>query len=137
MIDELKQIKSGPAQLREFGVTMGAILIVLGDIALWRGRGSYPYLLGVGIVFSVLAFARPGVLKPFQKAWMELGIIIGFFVSRIILAVVFYAIMTPISLGMRLFGKDLLNERIDKKRISYWLERPAAITPRESYENQY
>jgi len=137
MLDELRGIKSGPRELREFGVTIGAVLIVIGDIAMARGRASWPCLLSAGLLFAALGLLRPAVLKPFQKAWMALGIVIGFFVSRIILSALFYGVITPIGLMMKLFGKDILDQRIDKDRSSYWLARPVAVKPKESYENQY
>lgn len=137
MLDELRHIKSGKPQLREFGVTMAAVLIVLGDIALFRGRPSAPYLLGAGAIFGGLGMIFPSVLKPLQKMWMALGLILGFFVSRIILAVLFYGVMTPIGLIMKLTGKDILDERIDRSRASYWHERVPEPRPKASYENQY
>lgn len=137
MIDELRDIKSGAPQLREFGVTMGAVLIVIGDIALLRGRSGSWVLIGSGTIFALLGFLRPSILLPLQKAWMALGIVIGFFASRIILAVLFYCVMTPIGLLMRLFGKDILDQRMDKNKASYWHDRPDVTRPKESYENQY
>lgn len=137
MIAEIRHIKSGPSQLREFGVTIGAILIVLGDIAMIRGRSSSPYLLSFGVAFLALAFAAPAVLMPLQKAWMALGLILGFFVSRAILTVLFYGVVTPIGLLMRLCGKDILDKRIDRSVQSYWQLRPAVAKDKKSYENQY
>jgi polyferredoxin len=116
---------------------MGAILIVIGDFAMWRERPTYPYLLSVGVAFLAFAFAAPSALKPLQKAWMALGIFLGFFVSRIVISVLFFGVVTPTGLIMRLFGKDILDERIDKSRASYWQERPSAVKDKKSYENQY
>jgi hypothetical protein len=137
MLDELKNIKSGAKELREFGITIGAILIILGCVAAWRVKPSWPYLLTAGAVFALLGLAVPSVLKGPQKAWMALGVVLGFFVSRIVLAALFYGIITPIGLGMRLFGRDILDQRIEKGRSSYWHERVPAPKPNESYENQY
>lgn len=137
MLEEIRSIKSGKGQLREFGATMGAVLVVIGDIALLRGRPLAPYLLGAGALFLGLGMAVPSVLKPFQKAWMALGIVLGFFMSRVVLAVLFYGVMTPTGLLMKLFGKDILDQRIDKTKASYWHVRAAPARPRESYENQY
>ena len=68
---------------------------------------------------------------------MALAVVLGFFMSRLILVLLFYAIVTPIGLVMKLLGKDLLDERIDKNKTSYWLKRAGAAKSRESYENQY
>lgn len=137
MLDEIREIKSGAAELREFGALIGAILIVMGDVALARGRPASYCLLGAGIVFIASGFFAPAVLKPFQKAWMALGLIIGFFVSRVILAVLFYGVITPIGLCMKLSGKDVLDQRIDRNKSSYWHVRTGPARPPASYENQY
>ena len=83
--------------------------------------------------FGVVA---PQVLKPLQKAWMAFSVIIGFFMSRLILAILFFGVITPIGLLMKLFRQDILGQRIEKSISSYWRERPAAKA-KESYENQY
>lgn len=137
MWQEFKEIKSGRIALREFGLTIGAILVILGDIALWRTRPLYPYLLALGFTLIVLGLARPEALKPLQKAWMALSIVIGFFMSRLILTVLFYIVITPMSLAMRIFGKDILDEKIEKEKNSYWVYRPEGEKERSSYENQY
>jgi polyferredoxin len=137
MLGEVRHIKSGKPQLREFGATMAAALIVLGDIALLRGRASAPYLLGSGVVFGAAGLAFPQALRPLQKAWMALGIVLGFFVSRVVLGALFYGVVTPIGLVMKLMGKDVLDERIDRGRPSYWHERAPEARPKTSYENQY
>ena len=137
MIDDLKKIKSGSKELKEFGVVVGAVFIVLGDLALMRGRTIAPYLLGFGAALFFLGVFRPAVLKPLQKAWMALAVVIGFFMSRLILSLLFYAVITPIGLMMKIFGKDILDERIDMSKASYWHPRPSAPKRKESYENQY
>lgn len=137
MFEEIKDIKSTRKELKEFGLTIGIILVILGAVALWREKGISAYFLGAGALLITLGFLLPGVLKPFQKIWMSFSIIIGFFVSRFILSVLFYAVLTPIGLFMRLFGKDVLDQRIDKARESYWHDRTSEIKDRKSYENQY
>lgn len=137
MLDELKNIKSTKKELREFGLTVGSILVILGCVALWRSKGVYPYFLSAGITLVGLGLAAPGILLPLQKAWMALAVIIGFFMSRLVLTVLFYAVITPISLAMRIFGKDILDQRIDKSRPSYWTARDAQPKTKESYEQQF
>ena len=90
-----------------------------------------------GAALGALGLFKPDVLKPLQKAWMGLGVVLGFFVSRIIMAVLFYLIITPVGFIMKLFGKDILDQRIDKNKTSYWHELPVVHKPKESYENQY
>jgi len=135
--EEIKDIKSGKKQLREFGLTIGIILAILGAIALWRGKPIYLRLLVAAGIFIGFGLGFPKPLKLIHKIWMSFSIIIGFFVSRLILSVLFYAVLTPIGLIMRIFGKDILDQRIDKNKHSYWQEVKDGIKSRESYENQY
>jgi len=137
MFDELKQIKSGKKELKEFGLTIGGVLLLFGGIALWRGKGLYPYLFGCGGLLIILGLAAPAALKPLQKAWMALAVIIGFFMSRIVLSILFYAIVTPMALLAKAFGKDVLDEKIDKTKPSYWHMRPQGAKNRSSYEKQF
>jgi small basic protein len=137
MLDELKAIKSGKKELREFGLTIGAILVILGGVALWRGRCFWPYLFTGGVLFAVLGLFLGGVLKPLQKVWMAAALVIGFFMSRLILAILFYAVITPMGLIAKVSGKDILDEKMDKGCSSYWKERDAGPKSKESYEKQF
>ena len=138
MLEDLKNIKSGKKELREFGITIGGILLVLGGLVFWRGkRELVPYLVSVGTALVISGLMLPAILKPLQKIWMGFSVIMGFFVSRIILLILFYAVLTPLGLVARLFGKDILNQKIDKSLKSYWRDRSPETNSKESYENQY
>jgi len=137
MLNELKNIKSTKKELKEFGLTIGIILSVLGGIGLWRGKPVGPYFLGAGIIFITLGLTLPRILKPLQKVWMGFSVVMGFFMSRVILFILFYAVLTPISFATRIFGKDILDEKLDKEAKSYWHERLAEVKDAKSYENQY
>lgn len=137
MRDALAGIKSGVKELREFGLTVGTVLVLLGGILLWRGKAPGPYLLAAGTVLTVLGLAAPGVLRPAQRLWMAIAVVIGFIMSRVVLTLLYYTVLTPIGAAMRLLGRDLLEERIDTGAATYWRPRPAGSRPAKSYENQY
>jgi len=137
ILGEIRAIKSAKKDLREFGLTVGVILVILGCIALWRGKCVYPYFMGAGIALAGLGLAAPGILLPLQKAWMAMAAIIGFFMSRLILIIFFYAVIAPIGLVTRIIGKDILDGRIEKGRASYWKTRSAGTKDKKSYENQF
>lgn len=137
MIEDLKNIKSTKKELKEFGLTIGIILVILGLVALLRNKDIYPYFLTVGIVLVVLGLTFYKILLPLQKIWMGFSVIIGFFVSRIILTILFYVVLTPIGIVIKLLGKDILDERIDKEKESYWHVKDASLKEKISYENQY
>ncbi|KIX15639.1 hypothetical protein X474_03070 [Dethiosulfatarculus sandiegensis] len=64
----------------------------------------------------------PRVLKPLYLVWMSLASVLGYFVSRIILTILYFLVITPIGLFMRLLGKDILDKKMDSKQ-SYWHRR--------------
>lgn len=137
IIKDIKDIKSSPKELREFGVTIGAVLMLIAAFALWKGRPSGPYFAVLGIVFVGLGLATPRVLFALQKVWMALAVVIGFFMSRIILTALFFLVITPIGAIMRLLGRDLLDEKIDRSASTYWKRRSGAVKTIENYGNQY
>ena len=137
MWDDIKKIKSGKKELRNFGFTIGLIFAILGVAAFVRHKAVYTWFGGITAFFICCGLIAPAVLKPLQKAWMAISIVIGFFMSRIILAALFYAVITPTGLIMKISGKDILDERIDKKRTSYWHERVPDARGKEGYEKQF
>ncbi len=137
ILEDIVKIRSTRKELREFGFTIGVALIVLAGLALWRGKSSSACLFISGLIFTGFGAALPAVLKPLQKAWMAFSVVIGFFMSRVVLAALFYGIMTPLGLLTKCLGKDILDQRISKGRASYWRERPVGKKAKESYENQY
>ena len=130
LIIEIKSISSNKSSLRKFGILF---LVVLGGIGIAIAisrREQFPELLsmiflGSGALFGLLGLAVPIALKPLYLFWMALAIVLGFIVSRIIMIVVYYLILTPIGLIMRLTGRDVLSRKQSKVE-SYWDTRPEA-----------
>ena len=137
IIQEIKNIKSGGKELREFGITIGIVLSLLGGLFLWRGKTYCTYFFMLAAVFILLGVTAPIILKPIQKIWMTLAIVIGWVMSRVILIILFYLIVTPIGLLARLFGKDFLSRKFDKAAGSYWIIRKSTGFDKRSYENQF
>lgn len=137
MLGDILKIKSGKKELRSFGFIVGGVLMALGALAIWRGKAVWPNFMVSGVFLVAGAAIAPGILLPFQKAWMALGIALGFFVSHIVLAALYYLAIAPISIILRLIGKDILDQKIDRTAATYWKRRDPAPRPKESYENQY
>ena len=67
------------------------------------------------------------LLTPLNKLWFKLGIILGAIVAPLVMGIVFFLVLTPIGLVMRIIGKDLLNKKYDKKKRTYWIKRDTSI----------
>jgi len=138
IIEEIKNIKIETSDLKKFGLLIGSILFLGSLYLLWKQQHNYAvagFILGV--VFAALAFVGPVVLKPLQRAWMAMAVVMGFVMSRIIVAVIFYGMVTPIGLAGRLAGKKFLDLKMDKAAASYWIGRDQAKTEKSAYERQF
>jgi hypothetical protein len=137
IIEEIKNIKSGRKALRNFAITIGIALGVIGGLFLWRDKPYYFYCFFAGVAFLLTGFTFPTVLKPFQKLWMIISILIGWVMTRLILIILFYGILTPIGIIARLCGKDFLDRKFNKNANSYWISRETVECAKKSYENQF
>lgn len=120
IIDEIKAIQSSRSDLKKFGLSVGIVLALIGLILLFKNRSSYVYFLLASAILIIPALTFPSVLKPLQKLWMGLAIVLGWISTRVILSLLYYLVLTPIGIFMRLSGKDLLDIKIQKERQSYW-----------------
>lgn len=124
IIEEIKNIDSSTKELRKFALAMAVPLALIGGFLLWRQRAYYWYFFIASGLFVCPGLVFPALLVPLQKAWMTFAIIMGWFMTRVILCVLFFVILTPIGLLLRLLGKDLLNMKFDRAASkSYWLTR--------------
>src|SRR6266478_3600917 len=121
--EEIKELKTGTRELRNFGLLVGAVFAALGLLFLLRGKARYPYFLAPGILLLVFGAAFPRPLKQIYVAWMCLAIVLGFIVSTVILTLFFVLVITPIGLAARLLGKDFLRLKLDRRETTYWITR--------------
>ena len=135
--EEIKNIKSGKRELRQFGFTIGLVLGLLGLWFLWREKGGGYLLLIISTLFLSLGLILPRLLKPLHKLWMTIAVLLGWLMTRIILIILFYLGVTPIGLLAKLSGKDFLNRKFTREAQSYWIQRKATTTDKRNYENQF
>ena len=137
MLEEIKNIKSGKSDLRNFGITVGIILLVISGFLFWKEKESFQIFLAIGIILFLTAIALPSVLKPVYWIWMIFAIILGWFMTRVILSLLFYVVFTSIGLTLRFFGKQFLELRWDKSKESYWNFRTNEHLQNKNYEKQF
>lgn len=137
IIEEIKKIKSTKKELKEFGIVIGIFFGILAGISIWRGNQHYFYLLPISILLISLGFLFPNILTPIQKVWMAVAIVIGFFVSRIILSILFYFIITPLGLIIKISNPDPLDAKINRDTKSYWIKRKDYPNEKSRYLKQF
>jgi len=136
-IEGIKDIKSGRKELRKFGLTMGIFLGLLGGLSWWRANDYYSYLFIFSIAFLLFGLAVPMLLKPIHKIWMTLAILMGWLMTRVILSVLFYLVVTPVGLLARLLGKDFCGLELRSNTDSYWRPREGIKKHKSDYEKQF
>ena len=137
-VDDVKNIKSSKRDLRKFGITVGIVLGILGALFWWRQKDFYTIFLGASAGFLLLGLILPVVLKPIQKVWMILALLLGWIMTRVILSVMFFLLFFPIGHVAKLFGKDLLGLKFDPEAESYWILRDTEEQrTKEAYEKQF
>ena len=124
--------------LRQFA---GLWLAFFGGLALWqglvRGQTGLATLLAVlALTIGPLGLIRPGWIRPIYVGWMVLAFPIGWTVSQVMLALMFYGLFTPIGLLFRLLGRDALHRTRRPEVESYWTPKPAPAGPK-SYFRQF
>tara|TARA_B110001452_G_C14827798_1_gene289043 strand:- start:88 stop:465 length:378 start_codon:yes stop_codon:yes gene_type:complete len=107
---------------KSFGIVFFIVLLLLALWPLTKGENINFWFLFFSTIFLILGIMNSKLLTPLNKVWGKFGEILGKIVSPIILAVVFFGIVTPIGLLLRLFRKDVLNLKLNNKS-SYWLKR--------------
>ena len=125
------------AALRKFGLTVGGAFALFGLLSWARGHVVAPRVLWLAAVLLVApALVAPAVLGPVQRVWMRAANVLGQVNSRIILTVLFYVLITPIGLVMRLF-RDPLDRSLEDQRTSHWIKRAPEPIDRARYEQQF
>ena len=137
LIEEIKNIKSSKKDLRKFGITVGSVLVVLAIVFYFLDRSYFIYFGAAGLVLIIMGFISPVILKPLNKVWMGLAVVLGWLSSRVILIVVFYLVLTPISLIAKISGKKFLDLKYKSEKDSYWIKREIIKPDHSSYEKQY
>ena len=108
---------------RSFGLLFFIVLAGFGFWPLTKGEGFNIFLILFSLVFLTLGLINSKLLSPFNKAWIKFGEILGIVIAPIIMALVYFIVLTPISLIVRIFGKDLLGLKFLKKQDTYWIRR--------------
>ena len=108
---------------RGFGILFFIVFLLIGLYPILNEGKPNIYFLLLSLPFIILGLLNSKFLTPLNKAWLKLGEILGMIIAPIIMAIVYFAILTPISLLVRILGKDLLSIKFNKKLETYWINR--------------
>ena len=135
----LVQINWNPSKkdLRIFGISMIAGLAVVALLLWYRWHlwTAGTIVLVAGHVIGLIGLSGTRAALPLYRAWMAVAFVLGSVVSRLLLAVFFYGMITPMGLAMRLLGRDKLSRR--RREQTYWVDAPPAPAEPARYERQF
>ena len=118
---------------KNFGIVFFIFFLI---ISLWpkiNGDEINYFILILSLIFLFLGLLNSKILSPLNKLWFKFGILLGKIISPVIMGIIFFLVVTPIGLVMRLLGKDVLNLRYNKNK-SYWIEKDG---PESKMKNQF
>jgi len=118
---------------RSFGIVFFVVFLFIALYPLSYSGQVIKWSLVISLIFLLLGLINSKILTPVNKIWFKFGIFLGNIISPIIMAIVFFLIVTPIGLIMRVLRKDLLNLKFNTKK-SYWIEKKG---PKSKMKNQF
>ena len=108
---------------RSFGILFFLVFLGFGLWPLTKEMSPNIYLIIISVIFLFLGLLNSKLLSPLNNLWIKFGEILGKVIAPIVMAVVYFLILTPISLLVRLFGKDLIGMKFSNNVKSYWIKR--------------
>lgn len=124
--NDIASLHSSKKEWRKFGLTVGGVFIVISTLASWQQWWSSDvraWIISGGILLILFGLLLPKALNGFHRLWMSIAIILGSIVSRILLVMIFYCILTPVALIARWTGKKFLHEVNGRTGRTYWVVR--------------
>ena len=118
---------------RSFGIVFFVVFLFIALYPLSYSGEIIKWSLVISLIFLLLGLVNSKILTPLNKIWFKFGIFLGNIISPIIMAIVFFLVVTPIGLIMRVLGKDPLNLKFNAKK-SYWIEKNG---PKSKMKNQF
>lgn len=107
---------------RSFGITFFIVFLIISLFPVLNEENPKVWSLAISFIFLILGLLNSNLLSPLNKIWFKFGLFLGNFISPIVMGIVFFFVVTPIGIMMRISGKDLLNLK-KKNKKTYWIEK--------------
>ncbi len=114
---------------RGFGLLFFTVFLLIGLWPLLKGDGPRIYFFPIALLFLILGVINSKILTPLNKLWVRFGELLGKIIAPIVMALIYFIILTPLSFLIRIFGKDLLKIKFSKKTKTYWIKRIKDLGP--------
>ena len=134
MTEISRQVSTEQSSEKSFGLVFSIVFLIVALYPLLTSAGLRMWALVASIIFLLLAFLAPKILVLPNKLWFKFGLLLGSIIAPIVMAVVYFITVLPTGIIMRLLGKDLLQQKLDKNAKSYWFKRSEKMG---SMKNQF
>ena len=118
---------------KSFGIVFFVVFLLIGLYPLINADGIRVWSIIISLVFLILGLTNSKILNPLNKLWFKFGILLGKIISPLVMGIIFFLVVTPIGILMKLLKKDLLNLKFNKKE-TYWIEKNE---PKSKMKNQF
>ena len=118
---------------RSFGIVFFIVFLIFSIYPMLNNENIRIWSLIISFIFLVLGIFNSKLLNPINKIWFKLGLVLGKIVSPIVMGIIFFFVVTPIALLMKILQKDLLNLKFNKNN-TYWIEKSG---PKSKMKNQF
>ena len=118
---------------RSFGIVFFIVFLLIALYPLLKGNDLRIWSLLISFIFLALGLINSKILTPLNRLWFKFGLLLGKFISPLIMGIIFFVVVTPIGIIMRLLKKDLLNLKYNKKE-TYWIDKSG---PKSKMKNQF
>ena len=118
---------------RSFGIVFFIVFLLIALYPLLKDNDLRIWSLVISFIFLILGLINSKILTPLNRLWFKFGLLLGKFISPLIMGIIFFVVVTPIGIIMRLLKKDLLNLKYNKKK-TYWIEKNG---PKSKMKNQF
>ena len=139
LTEELKNISTSMKEVRKFGLLVGSILIAIGIWFFVSDRDFFRPLIQTGTALVAFGVLAPYVLRPVYRAWMMFSVVLGWIMTRVLLSVLFFVIVTPVALIARIVGKKFLDLDFHPREgvKTYWHPRATGVSSKRRLEHQF
>ena len=107
---------------RSFGIVFATVFLIISLYPLLNDQNTRTWALIISLIFLILGLLNSSLLTPLNKIWFKFGILLSKIFSPLIMGIIFFLVVTPIGIFMRILGKDLLNLKFNKSS-SYWIKK--------------
>ena len=118
---------------KSFGIVFFIVFLIISFYPLINQENIRVWSLIISLIFLILGLLNSKILNPFNKLWFKFGMILGRIISPIIMSIIFFLVVTPIALIMKLLKKDILNLKFNKTN-TYWIEKSGS---KSKMKNQF